>query len=99
MAISNRVGCSDLGLASTTETIVDGIVERIASEVESRIAALLPEPPPALLDRRGLAQFLGVSLPTVDKLRGEGCPTLWVVDSPRFEREAVLEWLRSRGAS
>lgn len=48
------------------------------------------------LDRRELGAFLGCSLPTVDRLRAEGLPEFRVGDSPRFEREAVLGWLRAR---
>ena len=48
------------------------------------------------IDRRELCAFLGCSLPTVDKLRAEGLPEYHVGDSPRFEREAVLNWLRAR---
>jgi hypothetical protein len=51
---------------------------------------------PALLDRAGLARALGVSAPTVDRMRAEGAPELRVGDSPRFELAAVLAWLRER---
>ncbi len=49
-----------------------------------------------VVDRRGIATALGVGLDTVDKLRREGMPTLMVIESPRFEVERVLEWLRGR---
>jgi hypothetical protein len=49
-----------------------------------------------VLDRRGLADALGCGVDTVDRLRAEGLPELRVGDSPRFEIEAALEWLRRR---
>lgn len=49
-----------------------------------------------LLDREALARALSVSLPTIDRLRRAGMPTTWVVQAPRFELSAVLEWLRDR---
>jgi hypothetical protein len=52
---------------------------------------------PALVDRNGLAQALNVSVSTVDRLRAEGAPTVWVADAPRFEPGAVIAWLRARG--
>jgi len=54
------------------------------------------ERPPALLDRAGLARELNVSLSKVDRLRREGMPELMLGDSPRFEPEAVISWLRDR---
>lgn len=49
---------------------------------------------PALLDRAGIAQRLGTSPSTVDRLRREGMPVVWLCDSPRFEADACLAWLR-----
>lgn len=58
-----------------------------------------PEPAPALLDRNQLARELSVSQATIDRLRREGLPTIWLFDAPRFELVAVLAWLKSgRGA-
>src|SRR5262245_12474803 len=47
-------------------------------------------------DREQHARWLGVSLGTLDKLRRDGLPTLWVADSPRFERDATRGWLKQR---
>lgn len=56
-----------------------------------------PATAPALLDRAGLAKSLGTSLATVDRLRAEpGFPQLKLGDSPRFETERVVAWLRAR---
>jgi hypothetical protein len=52
----------------------------------------------ALLDRRGIAEALSVGIDTVDKLRAQGLPTLWVIESPRFELAACLDWLRGRAS-
>lgn len=75
--------------------------EQVRAVVSEAVAAALaehqPVASPRLLDRQALAEMFGCSLPTVDKLRAEGMPELRVGDSPRFEREAVLGWLRSRG--
>lgn len=49
-----------------------------------------------MLDRRGLAHALAVGVDTVDRLRRDGCPELTVGDSPRFELEQVIAWLRGR---
>jgi hypothetical protein len=54
-----------------------------------------PEPKAVLLDRAGIARALCVSLPTVDRLRRDGMPTVWVCMAPRFELPLVLEWLRT----
>lgn len=52
--------------------------------------------PPALLSQTELAEQLGVSPATVRTLRGQGLPTVWVVESPRFVLTECLDWLRAR---
>jgi hypothetical protein len=69
------------------ESVADRVVERLNKRETSA---------PALLDRRGLAEALNVGVDTVDKLRAQGLPTVWVIESPRFELVACLEWLRGR---
>lgn len=78
-----------LTLGELRELVRDAALEAVAD------AACAPRP--ALLDRSGLAQALGVGTSTVDRFRREGCPVLWVGDSPRFEIEPCLAWLRGRG--
>jgi len=56
-------------------------------------------PTPALLDREGLSIALGCSGSLVDKLRRRGMPHLRLGDSPRFELERCLEWIRKDGAA
>lgn len=70
------------------------VAETVGPEIVAAVLAAHQEP---LLDRSRAAEFLGCSLPTLDKLRAEGLPELRVGDAPRFEREAVLGWLRARG--
>ena len=62
-------------------------------------------PPPdtsaAVLDRRGAAAFLMVSLPTLDRLIKDGAPCRNIGESGRkrfrFSREKLLDWLDARG--
>ncbi|MBE7480224.1 MAG: hypothetical protein HS104_09600 [Polyangiaceae bacterium] len=75
--------------------------ELVRGEVDSALAEALAgaRKPPALLSRAALADALGISLPTVDRMRREqGFPQWGVVgEAPRFELAAVLGWLRRRG--
>ncbi|HEU4581705.1 MAG TPA: hypothetical protein VFS67_25795 [Polyangiaceae bacterium] len=70
------------------------LVREVALEAVAEAAG---SPRPALLDRNGLAQALGVGTSTVDRFRREGMPALWAGDSPRFELADCLAWLRGRG--
>lgn len=71
-----------------------------ASEEHDAGEALLGEMVngPKLLDRAGLARAVGKSVASVDRLVREGLPFLAVGDVRRFELDAVLAWLRARGA-
>lgn len=74
--------------------------ELVRSEVDSALAEALAgaRKPPALLSRAALADALGISLPTVDRMRREqGFPKVRVGDVHKFELAAVLAWLRRRG--
>lgn len=68
------------------------VLELVRGVVRTEVAAIAPSAP-ALLDREGLAQQLGVSTGMVDKLRRQGLPTVWLGDSPRFILADVLAWL------
>jgi hypothetical protein len=75
--------------ASALRTLLEEIVsdQRAANETTK----------PILLDRAALARELSCSPSQIDKLRGQGMPTIWVGDSaPRFELAPCLEWLRHR---
>jgi hypothetical protein len=78
----------------------------LSSDTEARLVELLLEATapreaplsraPVLLDRSELAQSLGCSVATVDRLSRDGAPCVWLVESRRFELATVLEWLRAR---
>jgi hypothetical protein len=68
--------------------------EEFASRVLELVGAGLKAP---LLDRAGCAKLIGISIPTLNRLRKEpGFPELEVYEAPRFERDAVLSWMRAR---
>lgn len=77
--------------------------EQLASLVRSAVADVMtdfaPGEQPALLTKAELARKLGCSPRTIDRLRAEGCPTIMLLDSPRFELTAVLGWLTAHGNS
>jgi hypothetical protein len=88
-AVSQALEISNLPLAALpTGTVLDLVRDVVRSE----LAAISPSAP-ALLDREGLAQQLGISTGMVDKLRRHGLPTVWLGDSPRFILVEVLAWL------
>lgn len=75
--------------------------EELAALLRSTVEATLAkheraEQAPVLLDRAALARKLGCSPSHVDTLRAEGMPTVWLGQSPRFELEPCLAWLRER---
>jgi len=78
--------------------VLDLLAELVATKLEERIAPTPAVSPQPLLDRKKLAEALGCSLPTVDKLTREGLPHLRVGDSPRYELDRAIEHLRARGA-
>ena len=84
--------------SSPTDFLVEAIAVRVAEILSERLAKLVPErsEAPALLDRRGLARALDCSVDSIDKLRAQGMPEIKLVDAPRFQLSAVIEWLRSR---
>jgi len=65
-------------------------------EAAAEAVAAAPSPTPSLLDREGLSLALGCSGSMVDKLRRQGIPHIRLGDSPRFELERCLEWLRQK---
>lgn len=78
------------------EAVIGEAVEAAVARAIAPLLERLEAPAPALLDRRGLAAALGVSLSSVARLLREGLPRIMVGDSPRFELGAVLDWLRGR---
>jgi hypothetical protein len=96
-------GSSSAGSAGAAGAFLAELARVLAAEVRSGVAQDLAEliaaqRRSALLDRRGLAEALDVSLPTVDRLTRDGAPHLRIGDSPRYEIERVVAWLRERTA-
>lgn len=77
----------------------------LAALVREAAAAAVAEalgnglPTAQLLDRGALSLALGCSPSLVDKMRQRGMPHLRLGDSPRFELERCLEWIRKDGAA
>lgn len=67
------------------QRLIDAIAEMIGAR-----------PPKILLDPGGVCQLLGVTSPTIRKMREEGMPHVRVGESYRYDSDAVLEWLRQR---
>lgn len=78
-------------------TLTLGELTELLREAALEAAAGVAEPAMALLDRAGLARALDVGISTVDRLRREGMPALWLGDAPRLELAGCLKWLRARG--
>lgn len=74
------------------------LIQIIRDEIvpELLAASEASHPSPALLSRHQLAQELGVSVSTVDRLRGQGMPSVAILDARRFDIDDVLEWLKLR---
>lgn len=76
-------------------------VGQLGEIITERVALALGDldlTPPALLDVEGLCRTLGISRSKLAGLRREGLPTIMVGESPRFERDAVMAWVRERSA-
>jgi hypothetical protein len=81
--------------------ITAAVREALAAELPAALAEALelaPPKAPELLTRERCARALGISTRSLDTLRGQGLPVVWVLDSPRFELGEVVAWLRDRGA-
>lgn len=72
------------------------ITDAVAAALEARDGE---RGPPVLLDREKLAARLGCSSSLVDKMRRQGMPCVRLGDSPRFELERCLGWIRKEGAA
>jgi hypothetical protein len=90
-AANDSQGAVAVLTATQLATIVRNAVAEAFAERESAEA-----PVPLLLDRDGIAAALGCSVSQVDKLRQRGMPNVWLGDSPRFEREACINWVRGQ---
>jgi hypothetical protein len=75
------------------------LAELVKRAVQDALAEHQPSAPaPALFDRTGIAQRLGLGTTTVDRLRRDGMPCVFIGDSPRFELAECLAWIRGRNA-
>ena len=87
--------------SSSLEQIIAAAVEaRLADRLNALESALaeLGSKPPGLLDRAGVAELLGTSVATVDRLRRDGLDdiALRVGDVRRWVADDVIAWLRAR---
>lgn len=80
-------------------TVSRGELSALVREAVAEALTATASPAPLLLDREGLSIALGCSGSLVDKLRRRGMPHLRLGDSPRFELERCLEWIRKDGAA
>lgn len=100
-----RLGDGVAGYAPRNDTGADGAPAFTVTRGELRelvreaVREATPPPAPPALDREGLATALGCGVTLVDKLRKQGMPSFRLGDSPRFELERCLEWLRKDGAA
>jgi hypothetical protein len=74
---------------------IDELRALFRAELDAALAALAPPTPSPLLDKRGLAHGLGVSVATVTRMGLP--PTLFAGASPRYDLEQVKAYLAARG--
>jgi hypothetical protein len=87
---------SDSRLAPAAAVVVvtpEQLAELVRDAVQSALAEQSQDSGPILLERAGLARALGVGLSSVDRLRREGMPCVFIGDSPRFLASECLTWL------
>jgi len=71
----------------------------LRDELARAFEEFAPKNGPKLLTQDELAAALKVSTRTVFTMRTEGCPQVFVGESPRFEFAEVVSWLRARKES
>jgi excisionase family DNA binding protein len=74
----------------------DEFWQRHREAIREELASLLGSLAAPLLSLDETAQLCGCSTRQIRRLRLEGLPTVMVGEAPRFERDAVLAWLRAR---
>lgn len=84
--------------ALVVQLSVGQLRDLVANVVAEALADHEPEQQPALLTTAQLAQKIGCSVRTVARLRDAGLPVVYVLESPRFRLDAVLEFLTSNSA-
>lgn len=76
-----------------TRAELKALVREAAEEARALAEAT---PASVLLDRNAIAAALGCSATTIDALRKRGMPWVRLGESPRFELEDCLSWLRGQ---
>jgi len=69
---------------------------RLREIVRDELAALDQLARDSLLTLEEVAELCRCSTRHIRRLRSEGLPCMMLGESPRFERDAVLAWLRTR---
>jgi len=89
-------------MSDSARRLIDLTDADLANLVDQRLAAhigTIVSPANELLDRNGAAKFLNVSLPQLDKLiRSTALPYHWLGESKRFDRDELLNWVKSSDA-
>ena len=73
------------------------VQEAVREELDRHFTAERPRS--RLRTRPKVLVELGISAPTLRKLRREGCPSVLVGTQTRFEVDAALAWIRARSAN
>lgn len=77
------------------EQVAATLREELPTALSEALAAM-PSAGPGLVTREACARALSISVRSLDTLRAQGLPTVWVLESPRFDVAAVITWLRGR---
>jgi hypothetical protein len=73
------------------------IADAVADAMADALSDLKRNREPDLLSGKEMAAKIGVSRTKLYVLRNEGCPSVKVGDTYKFEPAAVLRWLKERG--
>ena len=84
-----------LGVAVSFDETLSALV-REAVRAELAVLPKAPETRPTLLDRKGLARELAVSVASIDRLAREGLPFVRVGAVKRFDLKLIRAWLDSQ---
>ena len=81
------------GPANDTGPMVLMSLQQMLDAIGECVRDAVSDATPRLLDKEGLAERLSCSVSSVKRLMRKGCPFMKVGDSPRFNYEAVIEWM------
>jgi hypothetical protein len=84
------------GVPTVAVLTPEQLQELVRGAVETALAERHEDAAPMLLDRARVARALGVGIATVDRLRREGMPCVFIGESPRFLITNCVEWLQRR---